>query len=74
MIERHLTGLTLVVCLIFAVPLGAEEQATTPPADPSPEEIAAMLELRQVLENLEVLENLDALEVMPLLKEQEDDR
>ena len=73
MIDRPVTRLALVVCLTLAVPVAAEEQAT-PPADPSPEEIAAMLELRQVLENLEVLENLDALEVMPLLKEQEDDR
>lgn len=73
MIERRLTCLAVVVCLAFAAPVHAEEQAAPLPA-PTPEEIAAIFQLRQVLEHLEVLENLDTLEVMGLLKEQEDDR
>lgn len=74
MTERCLTCLAVVVCLVLAAPVHAEEQAAPPPANPTPEEIAAIFQLRQVLEHLEVLENLDTLEVMPLLKEQEDDR
>ena len=72
MIESRLTGLVVVACLTLPAAVGAEEGAA-PPSEPTREEIAAILELREVLENLEVLEHLDALEVLPLLKEQEDD-